>query len=241
MLTETALLELVDLIYGAAGDPAKWVLVLEQLGNAIQAIAGTLHHQHNLSLESNHSTVWNLSSETIEQYVSYYGFRNPLMTTRPNIIQPGGVYHSQILCPGDAFTKSEYYNDYWKQHKLSHVAAVTLSKDDLASSNLSLFKSPGAEQFREEDLALLKFLAPHLQRAFQFHTRVLALETKAHAAEEILDGQPTAILLLDSRGNVVLINRKAKEVLAQEQTLRLTTKGLRVLCPAENKTLHALI
>jgi len=102
--------------------------------------------------------------------------------------------HGQIdvLCPEDAFVRSEYYNDYLHHLGLLQCLAATLRNDGADSSNLSLFRETHGEPFGEEERKLLLILMPHLQRAFQLHTRIQGLERKAEAAEETLNELDTS-------------------------------------------------
>jgi hypothetical protein len=49
---ETTLPELVDLVYSAAEDPARCVMVIERLARFVGGQAATLHHDHLVSHDS---------------------------------------------------------------------------------------------------------------------------------------------------------------------------------------------
>jgi hypothetical protein len=56
--------------------------------DVLHAKVGTIHHQDSSSQEGNFST---LSLEAIEPYMTCYGYRNPFMTTRPQVIRSGAL------------------------------------------------------------------------------------------------------------------------------------------------------
>jgi DNA-binding CsgD family transcriptional regulator len=241
MGSNESVLALIELIYEAAGDPAKWVALLERLAGLTKAAVGTIHYQDGASQESNFSDLWNLDTGSVVPYTTYYGFRNPLMTTRPAVIRAGAVNTLQMLCPEDAFVRSEYYNDYLHHLGLLQCLAATLRNDGADSSNLSLFRETHGEPFGEEERKLLLILMPHLQRAFQLHTRIQGLERKAEAAEETLNELDHAVVMLGGRGTVLLVNDAARTLAASESALKLTPCGLMATAPSEDRKLRRLI
>lgn len=104
MDSELETLELIELIYRAAGDLDAWTLVLQRLALALGGNVATLHHQDARSQESSFSTLWNLSQGDVVPYNEYYGAINPLITTRPQVIRAGAIPTSQMLCPDEIYT-----------------------------------------------------------------------------------------------------------------------------------------
>ena len=129
MDSEAAVFELIELIYSAAEDPGAWALVLQRLALALGGNVDTLHHQDTRSQESSFSTLWNLSRDDVAPYNGYYGSLNPLLTTRPHIMQTGAVVTSQMLCPDEIYTRGEYCNDYLRPLDMLHSVAPILRSD----------------------------------------------------------------------------------------------------------------
>jgi DNA-binding CsgD family transcriptional regulator len=241
LASEELILELVELIYKAAGDPEGWATVLQRLVQALRGNLGTIHHQDVLSQESSFSALWNLDPAVILSYISYYGARNPFMTTRPELIRTGAVNTNQMLCPDELLLRSEYYNDYLSHLGVRHGLAATLIGDGADSSNISIFRKPNAEPFGEQERKFLLILVPHLQRAFQIHTRIQGLERKADAAADAIDQLTRGVVLLGADGRVLLVNRAATALFASEPALKLTARGLVAAVPSENRQLHQLV
>lgn len=241
MYSEEKLLELVDLIYAAAGDPELWPKVLERIAAVVRGTAGSIHHQDVASQESNFSSLWNFDPQIVVPYVAYYGARNPHMTTRPQLIRTGAVNTTQMLCPDEVYLRSEYWQDYLRHYDAFPAMAATLRAEGANSSNLTIFQRPNAAPCGEEERKFLLVLVPHLQRAFQLHTRIQGLERKGNAASEALDHLSHAVVLLDSKGRVMLANRAATALFAAEKALKLTPRGLVAVMPTESRQLNALI
>lgn len=241
MYSDNTIFELVDLVYGAAAEPSRWAVLLERMAKAVHGEMGSLHHQRGSEGESSFSSDWNVDPRTINLYTSYYGFRNPLMTTNPRVLKSGKVNTTQTLCGDKIFVKSEYYNDFLRGRNWCQCLALTLRKDDIWSSNITIFRAVGAEPFGKHECQLAQTLMPHLQHAFQLHDRIQGLERKCDVAADALDRLPQAVLLLDAKGKAFLANRAANAIFASEKTLKLTSQGLVALIPSESRQLNALI
>jgi DNA-binding CsgD family transcriptional regulator len=239
--SEELILEIVELIYKAAGNQDDWAAVLERLVQALRGNIATMHHQDVSSQESSFSALWNLDPALIPPYIAYYGARNPLMTTRPELIRTGAVNTSQMLCPDELLLRGEYYNDYLSHLGVLYGVGATLRSDGANSSNISIFRKLGAEPFGEQERKFLLILVPHLQQAFQIHTRIQGLERKADAAADAIDQLTRGVVLLGADGRVLLANSSATALCASDPALKLTARGLVAAVPSENRRLHQLI
>lgn len=82
---------------------------------------------------------------------------------------------------------------------------------------------------------------PHLQRAFQLHNRLQGLEPKRDTIAHVFDQLQQGVVLLDAKGNMLLVNLAASAIFASEKALRLTPQGLVASIPFENSQLNALV
>lgn len=243
MDSELETLELIELIYRAAGDLDAWILVLQRLALALGGNVATLHHQDARSQESSFSTLWNLSQGDVVPYNEYYGAINPLITTRPQVIRAGAIPTSQMLCPDEIYTRCEYYHDFLRPLDILHCVAPILRSDSQGANftALTIFRPVGGEQFGEEERKFLRPLVPHLQRAFQLHSRIQGLERKGNAASEALDQLQQGVVLLNAMGEVLLVNSAGTALLAAEKSLMVTPNGLRAAVASEDRELQRLI
>jgi DNA-binding CsgD family transcriptional regulator/PAS domain-containing protein len=145
------------------------------------------------------------------------------------------------LWPEDLLVRSECYNDWLEPQEMYQGAGATIFKNGPLSSIISIFRPRKAERFDEAEVALLRILLPHLQRAFQLHNRIQGLERKGAAAADVVDHLEQGVVLLDAKGRVLLINRAANTILAAKKALRLTSHGLVAAVPSENRQLSRLI
>lgn len=241
MYSQETVLQLVDLIYSAAGDPAGWAAFVKRLASLMRGNIATIHHQRYAENQSNFAASWNMDPAAIQTYADHYGSLNVWFTTRPELHVQGKVYTSQMLCPEDLLLRTEFYNDWLKPQEMHQGVGATIFKSGEVSSIVSIFRPPNADAYGPDDLLLFKTLLPHLRRAFQLHTRIQGLERKGEAAEEVLDELHRGVVLLDAKGNILLVNRAATALFASEKALRLTPRGLVAAITSENRRLNALI
>ena len=109
------------------------------------------------------------------------------------------------------------------------------------TSMITLARRPDQGPFGEEELAVLRVLFPHLQRAVGLHQRISSLQMTADAAASLLDRWSLGVILLDSAGRVILMNAFAERIVARKDGLQLDRGVLRALHRQENAALRALI
>lgn len=242
MAIQEDILEIVGLIYTAAGDPQHWTFVLERISRLFQGVSAIVHYQ---DLESHGtrgvSAVWNIDPFHIQRYASYYTYCNPWLNTRPELFREGAVYPGQVLCPDEIMYRSEYYNDLLLRIGVSDGLGVTVLKSGSICAQLSILRPIGGARFDETDCKLMGTLLPHLRRAFQLHSRIQELESRSQTAAEALDQLPTGVVLLDMLGRAVLVNRATTDILAADVTLTITSSGLVATISSENRKLNGLI
>ena len=239
MYSEEAVLELVELIYRAAGEPSTWSEVLERLGAALGGCLGAIHYQNTVSKWSNVTINWAMDPAAVEAY-AYYATINPWWT-RTELIAEGNVFTTEMLYPDELLLRTEFYDGWLRTQDVHRGIGGTILKSGTLAANLSIMRPTQAAQFDEKDLELVRVLMPHLQRAFQLHNRIQALERKGNAAADALDQLQQGVVLLDAKGRVLLVNRAATALFAAEKTLQLNARGLLAANSAENRQLNALI
>jgi DNA-binding CsgD family transcriptional regulator len=90
-------------------------------------------------------------------------------------------------------------------------------------------------------LELLKFVAPHLQRAFSLHLKLAELKTHAGDLEEAIDMVSTGIIFLRANASIVHMNRAAAKIIAENDGLIATHNRLASERPSESGQLQDLI
>jgi DNA-binding CsgD family transcriptional regulator/PAS domain-containing protein len=241
MYSDAVTLELVDLIYDAAGDAGRWGCLLERLGQVLNGSAGSLHSQHRNSQQADVAASWNINSDLITEYVSHYSRVNPCFGVGTNLIREGAVNPRQALCSDQLLLASEFYNDYLQRLDAFHGVAATILEDGTTSANLTIFRPKRSNPIDQAECDLLSVLMPHFQRAFQLHNRIQGLEQKGAAAADALEQLPVGLVMLSADGKVLQVNGAASAILAGQRALRVTSRGLVAEIPSENQRLQRLI
>jgi DNA-binding CsgD family transcriptional regulator len=91
------------------------------------------------------------------------------------------------------------------------------------------------------EVELLRFLAPHLQRAFRLYVQFCGLKGRSLGSERAFDLLPTATIFLGPKGEIVFMNRSAEALVAERNGLTASSAGLRAECQGESKLLAKTI
>jgi DNA-binding CsgD family transcriptional regulator len=113
--------------------------------------------------------------------------------------------------------------------------------DAMEGVTWGVLQPDGAEPLKDHGQCLLRFLAPHLQRAVQLFVRLCALDARAQAAEDALDRIPLGVALVSAKGKVLRLNRTAEAIVASGDGLWVGRNGLRAAGFDETRSLQRLI
>jgi hypothetical protein len=82
---------------------------------------------------------------------------------------------------------------------------------------------------------------PHLRRAVELHRRIAEMESRADATADVMDRLPISLILVGAKGEILMLNRRAREILRQKDGLAVSRGGLQVLRADETIQLRKLI
>jgi DNA-binding CsgD family transcriptional regulator len=101
---------------------------------------------------------------------------------------------------------------------------------------------PQATAERDSDtVGRLQRLVPHILRVTQLNRQLATLETRAIAAEAVLDRLVTAMVIVNARGRVVYMNTAAEQIILAGDGLTASCFLLDAVRPGESKLLHQLV
>jgi len=234
---------LLGRIYDAAGDPTLWAPFLEELaGHTKSDSAALLVRVFDQGLYPL-SNSWRVPEEFVRDYQEYYyGLDVWAEVVLPNPREyPGGyVCTSQSLCPLPRLKKTEFYNDSLV-HGIEHGMFALLENSKSCVASVCLYRDRPGTEFAESELKILRFLAPHLKRAFSLHVKLSQLKSRRKGAESVLHMLPTGVVLLGSKGEIIFMNRSAAACVAEGDGLLGTRDGLRAERPGESSLLGRTI
>jgi len=236
-------LPLISRIYEAATDPPRWQSFVDELSVAYGGVGVGFAFQ--------------LPGFPVEGAFFEHGLRHPDPAYMLNVFVEhhkrglpwslgyarnfvGRFGLADEVFPDAEVAECSYYHEWMKPlglapcGPLGHTIAL---EDGRPAAVIALFKPEGELPWRAEDCELGNLLVPHLARAWALHQR-------AHqnaALAEALDRLPTGVMLLDSRGHVVICNRSADRILDLEDGLLLDAGVPRAARAPDNAVLQQMI
>jgi DNA-binding CsgD family transcriptional regulator/PAS domain-containing protein len=240
-VTEDLLLDLVGRIYDAAAAPELWPVFLERMaeevgGGPTQILLYDVGHQRGNLTATVRLDPWHKS-----RYDQYYGGLDCWGAHGRHLMTTGNVVTGQMLCPDATLGASEFYNDFLRPIDAFHQFCGFILKEETAVSLVSTLRPQRAGAFGEEAVQLLRLLMPHLQRAMQIHQKIAGLRVQANASSDALDCLPFGFLTIDQNGKILLLNRRAQDILSLNDGLSVTREGLTTCRWEETSRLRALL
>jgi len=93
-------------------------------------------------------------------------------------------------------------------------------------ASVSLFRDEAGSAFQASELEILKFLDPHMRRAFNLHFQFSELKARSSGLERALDLLPTGLIFFGADGRIAFMNRSGSALVSRSDGLLATRKGL---------------
>lgn len=243
MFSEDLIFELVGLIYEAAGDPQLWLRFLERLGSVSRAQVAEFGYIDEQSVSHNLVHVTGIDASDVRFYNTHYSHKNAWIEGAKKRIPwcTGAVAAGHQVCPDRELVRTEHYNDFLRPLDLHYGMAGIVLQEGSQDSFISIVRSKSQGPCSEEEVALLSHLMPHLRRAVELHRRIAGLENTASAAADVLDRLPIGLILVGAKSNIVMLNRRARAIVEQNDGLTVSREGLRAVRADETRQLQGLI
>lgn len=162
--------------------------------------------------------------ESAQVYETRYAQFDEWALRYPKHSVTGRVLQGELLCPEHILLQSVFYNEFLKRFDVIQAAFLAYMQPGIFES-LSIFRGPSEQNIGTEQLDWLKILSPHIQTALYTRRKLLSLENRIGDLENALDQLPAALVLLDIRGDCLLVNKAAKAILDQRNGLLLARNG----------------
>ena len=174
---------------------------------------------------------WGQDPEGVRLYTEHYGKVDVWAAKAQHIPTAEWLGPSEALCPLDELTRTEFFNDFLLRFDAGHALFGAVQDLGGVFSNLSIFRSHKREPFDQGNVNLIRFLSPHIVRAYRIHFELSDLKASSLSLQTALDSSPTGILLLDRDCRVITMNLAARTVIDQNDGLlirrgRLQTEGI---------------
>jgi|SRR5208283_5068790 len=239
---EWALSKLLSSLYDAAADPTQWGSFLQQLAHAtgahsadiLMVQAGTGNGSYSVS------SAWQVDPEAIRLYHQHYGPLD-IWAVRGRLQPSGQVLTSESLCTRKEYEASEIYNDLLSRFDIEYGLFSLVENSPCRLAVVNLFRGASTPEFQPSDREVLELLSPHIQRAFKLHFQFSELKALVAGFSAALDTLATGVVVLGTKGEILLMNRAANTIVARNDGLLAGAQGLRADRPAESAQLGRLI
>jgi len=246
VISEKRFSDLLDSLYGAAGDDKAWQRFLAELVNVLNAQNSVLlaYDERHVSYSINASV--GVSPGANALYNQHYGKLDEWYLGGQKKFEPNLVFDGRELCPTEKFAKSEFYNDFLKPHCENSFhecgAVLEMPADRSAPPSLvSFLRNRRKGPFQNHELNVLRKLLPHVQRGLVLHRRIVDLRLKSNSQSWALDQVTFGVVLLHASGGVLFANKAASEMCTRTRGLELASDGLHAVAARDEKNLQRMI
>ncbi len=227
-------------IYDAALDASRWQAVTERLARLFDGV-GVLFAQDSRSPAAAVFSTAGIDAGFLDSYVAHYAGVN-IWTAAVAALPVGAVVTNDDVAERRRFERSEWRNDWLRPQGLYHGTAAVLAKADGVVTEFSVMRPEAAGVLTPEQLAVLRLLVPHLQRAIRVHQELSTAKAGLHGALAGFERLATAALIVDRAVRVLFANPSAERLLRGCDGVRGGRDGvLRAGTPPATERLHALI
>jgi DNA-binding CsgD family transcriptional regulator len=220
--------KLLELVYDAILEPALWNEFTDRLATSVGATSAVLFRMAN---ERNGPAFFgfgetDMDETTVAEYEAHYHKVDDFVhAVLANPVPSVQCVTAHSLVTPEVLRQSEWHNDFIRRHGYDRAGAMIMSESRLGLGQRLTFtalRRHGEEDFDARDFALLKKLAPHIDRAVRIHERIGAAELARQSKLHALDRLSIGVAFFDRHGRVIESNEKAQRIFAENDGLILS-------------------
>lgn len=234
MLSDEALLRLIDDVYAAALVPSRYANFVRSL------------REHLKARYSGFATRLSIASPTmtdgaeqawLDAYRSHYSQMDPYCERISLRLHVGQACAAGEIVAPEELRKTEFYNDFLVKVDFSEGLVGLVARDAGASSILTvLFDSSRVDQ--RAGLDFLSQLMPHIQRSIAMCHHLSEARTERQLSEQLLDRISCAAFVTTPGSRLLRTNAAADRLLALRDGVHSSQDGLRASHAEDNRLLR---
>jgi DNA-binding CsgD family transcriptional regulator len=207
----------------AAFDAASCILILrEPAGKGTTMIGGTEN--------------WVAAMPSYTQYYYAYDVWYERMAKRG-----GPVCLGDEVVPWEEALSLEFYNDLARPHDIHHLIGSVFDLSPDLSGGVAIHRPVDARGFTERERALLELVRPHLAQAYELMRRRGLEERSRRLSFDTLAALATAVLIVNERGEVRMMNAAAERLVRAGLGLQVRNGRLGLATAALDDRLKAAV
>jgi DNA-binding CsgD family transcriptional regulator len=233
MARTSRLPDLIENIYDAALEPARWNDVVIGINDFVGSQACGLISKDSTSKYGETHYYCGVDPHYIRLYAESYSRFDPLTNPPP----AGQVVGIPDLLEYDAYRRGPFYQEWLRPQGCVDVANVVLHKTAPNCADLLTFL-PGAELADADMRRRIATVAPHARRALLVNKAIDATAHEASTFADILNGLSAAIFLVDASCRIVHANTAGHDIVGAGDILRSVNGKLVARDAHVNQALH---
>jgi DNA-binding CsgD family transcriptional regulator len=229
--------QLIELIYEAASNPARWQDVLNRFIQVTDGIGGSLFVGDPTMDEFAFVCRYNMSKEEAAFYVEHCAATDQwaiITGTMPE----GTVRASQEIWPEEEMVQSVAYQKMYGPRNWHYGMGGIFLRTPTSLSAMTMLREKEKGPCGDRELNLLRELLPHLRRAALLHVELTSLRSERAALIGQLDRYPLAFLTIAGDRRVMFANLAAKNLMAARDGLRVELGQLRATSTSDDIALR---
>lgn len=235
------LLAILPLIGDVDEDSRNWPHLLAETGRYLESKAvGLVSHDFSLKQGSiPYASGYNL--KYLQTYERDAARHNVWLSREQDYRRPGRIHIGKDLVPEGQLVETEFYQDWLRPQDLHHRLCAVLRRAGSSVVLLEALRPRDSRGFDQGDVDRLRALLPHFQVRLRIERRMTELKMKRDAAVHALDRLPWGVVLVDDRGQRLVANRRAEEILVAGDGLVMKGNYLRAVLTDEAVRLGHLL
>ncbi len=238
---EHALSSLICDIYDSAASDRDFRSVLRSVSKATHCTAAELGVYDWIKGSIQSHTLVGAPDSASRAYTQHFYKVNPFPERTANKLQPGAVLLGSEVMPQREFLQTEFYNEFYRTYEWFSVTALCLEHSPIQGTMVALIRDQKSKQFSDQDKILFEILVDHLRRALSISRKIESLELRQSASHDVLNQLHLGVVILDSVGKVVFVNRLAETLCNDVTGIVLRSSGLVATRVSENTKLQRAI
>lgn len=228
-MTKEGLLDtLIHTLYETALDTGRWALALQQLAAYLDAAASHFIVWDKQANAASFSVLTRISPEANASYGAYYAAIDPLLQLAM-AHSPGDWLRCHEHFDENFVRRNDFYRDHLAPYGLRYRLGGKLVESDDCSALVTLLRGLGQPPFSDSDVASVRRIEEHLQRAVRLHLAASGLRAHAQMGARALDSLSYAVWIVTAEGALRHLNTRAEAILQASDGLATKQGRLRAL------------
>jgi DNA-binding CsgD family transcriptional regulator len=230
-------LRVVDRLYAAALDMARWPLALDALTQVMRA-------GHTILVAEGDGAAPLIAADRVDDgalaqliCAGSAGLLGPLDFGR---LPLSTVVKRSSIVPDDQFLRSDYYNDIIRPLKGFNSAFFRKPRAPIGFT-LAVCRGRHDADFTEHDLAMLRTVLPHVTNAVELTYRLAVAPATTPGLGRLLDQLEDGVIVADAAARPCYLNKRAELILAERDGLTIERSGLAAAAGTETRRLRQAI